>query len=198
MPVSDSDGDPPGTTDSDSDGGFTLTRAAVLSVLGISLTQWNALTDIASDPRGFVETIIFDTVIRPFAGFIVDAFGLVANALLIGAFGADKTPFDPSSIGLLDPPLLLGQIVIDALAPLGDSIIGTVSTWNQAIASIGAETGVLAPIIVPFLWLIELGIVIGVAWWIIRAIDFPVVDIDVIVSALFAPVRFTLEVLGIR
>lgn len=193
MPVSDSDGDPPGDTDSDGSRS-NITRGAILSLLGIGAATWSRLTEFGQDPVGFVKYVVFELI----GGFIIDGFGLVADGILIAAFGTDKTPFDLTSIGLLDPPLYLSQLIIGALAPLGASIIETIQGFNQAIAGIGQSAGPFAPVIVPFLWMVEVGAVLGVSWWLIRVIDLPVVNLGPLISGLLSPVRGFMEVLGLR
>lgn len=148
---------------------------------------------LLTDPIAFIvdviEDWIIDSLITPLLDFVVNLFASVADSLLYVAFGTDRTFGVYTHIGVVDVPMYIMSLIIGAYDPAGSAVLGVMGDVNQAIASVAAEAGIAAPVILPLLWLAWVGLVVYVAWTLISALDIPLVRLVPLINRLLAPVR---------
>lgn len=170
------------------------TKKGILALLaGAVGTQVSTLKSLLSNPSGFIqneiENWILNEILNPIASAIFNSAAYVADTLLLIAFGADRRPFLLLQVGLLDIPLYIADLIVGAIAPVGIEFVDALQAANTQVAAFGAFLGPFAPILLPLIWLLELAAIITLAWFIIRAIDVPFINLGPIASAFTAPVR---------
>lgn len=163
---------------------------------GIGVAGATFLVDFVEDPvgtiRDAVETIIFDSVLKPVGESLWGAGVAFLDALLIIIYGGDRAIGiqDGTFIGLLDIPVLLVDPFV-ALANLTrDVVVVAIGSVNDAIASgFAAELGIAAPPVVSFLWAVEIAGGAWLAWTAINSIDIPAVRVVGMAKVATKPLR---------
>jgi len=148
---------------------------------------------LLTDPRGFIVDVIegwiIGSIFIPMFNFAIDVFEAIASSFLYVAFGSDRAVGVYTSIGLLDIPMYLVTTLIAQVSPAGSAILGVMGTVNAAIASIAADAGIAAPIILPALQLGWIALGMWLAWTVVSAIDIPGIRLVPLISRILAPVR---------
>lgn len=149
--------------------------------------------------RDFLEDFIIQVVVRwfvesfvlPVVNAVLGVGALVIETIQLIAFGPDRVL--GGSPGLVDAVVWLANAFVAATAGPTNQITDIVLQVNEAIASVAAEAGLFAPIVVTLMWGALLAVAFYVAWSIIRIIDVPFVDIDAIILRVLKPFRFVLR-----
>lgn len=129
---------------------------------GVSATLRGAV-DTVSDPVGTAVDAVINTIITPlYKGFYLLFAILVAlvGVLFLGtdlALGSEVVGFP----GLADVPVLVANMAIDALAPVGSTALDGIRGINvQLISVVTGNTGVAAAPLLAALQAIELGVLL--------------------------------------
>lgn len=144
--------------------------------------------------QAIVAVWFIDSFVTPIVGAIIGTGQLFINAILLLFFGGDYRFGSTGQFGLADFGLYLWRVVTTSLTASLFSLVTAVRGFNQSLAQIGAEAGIAAPIIVTALYIVELAIGLWAIWFVIRAVDIPVINLGPILSGLAAPFRFILGV----
>ena len=107
----------------DDDGGGSITRAAVLSALGITGSVWNTVATFARNPVKAISGVAFSAIVSSALGIlepIIDAFSLVI-------FGTD-TDSPAGTLGIIDVPVLVGNVLITGGEAVGGVFTGVIES----------------------------------------------------------------------
>lgn len=153
--------------------GFTVDRVAFL------LTQKSPVAILVDD-------YLFRTVLLPI-GAAIFAGGLNAiNEFILLLFGTDRAVgvAQGARPGLVDIPFVLVEPAIQGFLNIGLVVFNTVNVFNQSLAQDLEGVGLAAPLLVNFIWAMELTVIGAAIWFMISFI--PVFNVRGIILALTA------------
>jgi hypothetical protein len=178
---------------------FTLTWGMVLSVmpswLSSNISKLKPL--LTEGPRKWATAIVIGVIWGMFIQPIVGGF-LAAGATLIDPviwvfLGSDgELGLSPdSTLGLADIPLALEDALLGSgtLGLLFRPVFQFLDAYQGVLATVAAEAGPIGPAIVIAGWTLLVLILGQIAWWIIRSVDVPFINLGPILKGLSAPFR---------
>lgn len=169
----------------------TSARARTVFILvaltGLSATTINELLTKGKSPAAIIiDDYLFETVLKPL-GIAIFVGGLNAiNELILLLFGTDRAVgIAPGSRpGAVDVPFVLVEPAIQGFLNIGLVVFNTVNVFNQSLAQDLEGVGLAAPLLVNFIWAMELTVIGAAVWFMISFI--PVFNVRGIILALTA------------